>query len=502
LEKEIVVEVRNIQKSFPGTKVLSDVSLHVNKGEVLALMGENGAGKSTLVKILGGLYQPDNGEILINGNPITIKSPLHAQLLGINVIYQEFNLAGDLDAVENIFLGKEIVGKSGFLNKQEMRKRAVEILSRLNFSFDVLKLISQLSVVEQQGVEIARALSTNAQMIIMDEPTSALHQSEIEVLFKLVRKLRDEGMAIIFISHNLEEVKEISDRVAVLRDGKLVATDYAKDVTVENILENMIGGNLADHFYKKQIPLGDVILKLDRIKALPRVKDISFELRKGEVLGIAGLTGAGKTELAEAIFGARRLTEGTMWLDGEIHQPKNAQASINRGIGMVPEDRKNRGLFMGTPASENITMVSLDKIVRNSMLSKSVENDECLKMVDKLKIKVADVSQHVKFLSGGNQQKIILARWLFNESRIMILDEPTRGIDVNAKREVYHLIMEFLERGGAVIVISSEIVELQSLSDRILTLYEGQVIDQLEGPSFDKDRIIRGISGDTDGNRI
>jgi ribose transport system ATP-binding protein len=317
-----------------------------------------------------------------------------------------------------------------------------------------------------------------------------------------VRKLRDEGMAIIFISHNLEEVKEISDRVAVLRDGKLVATDYAKDVTVENILENMIGGNLADHFYKKQIPLGDVTLKLDRIKALPRVKDISFELRKGEVLGIAGLTGAGKTELAEAIFGARRLTEGTMWLDGEIHQPKNAQASINRGIGMVPEDRKNRGLFMGTPASENITMVSLDKIVRNSMLSKSVENDECLKMVDKLKIKVADVSQHVKFLSGGNQQKIILARWLFNESRIMILDEPTRGIDVNAKREVYHLIMEFLERGGAVIVISSEIVELQSLSDRILILYEGQVIDQLEGPSFDKDRIIRGISGDTDGNRI
>lgn len=490
-----LVEVRNIVKDFPGVRALDHVTLAIRPAEVLALVGENGAGKSTLVNILAGLYQPDRGTIAVRGREVSIRSPLHARDLGISVIFQEFSLAPDLSAVENIFLGKELVSNRGVLNSSKMHTEAREVLGRLGLDLDLSLPVRYLGTVEQQGVEIARALSTHAQLIIMDEPTSALHRNEVERLFSIIRSLKSSGISVVFISHKLEEVMDLSDRVAVLRDGRLVGVYPTAEMDTQRVFELMIGGTAQEHFVKQRHTLGEEVLRVQGLASLPRVKDVSFVLRQGEILGIAGLTGSGKTELVEAIFGARRLDRGRIWFKGKWLSPTSPKAAISAGLGLVPEDRKRKGLFLGLDVPKNITIANLDKVLRMGVISPTRETAEVGAMISGLGIKCSSSMQEVRYLSGGNQQKTVLAKWLFSECQLLLLDEPTRGIDVNAKREVYALMMSFLGKGGSIILTSSDLFELMALSDRVLVLADGRIVGEFEAGQIDERGIVQAMMG-------
>jgi len=473
-----LLHMNRICKSFPGVQALKDVDLTLHKGQVLALVGENGAGKSTLIKILGGVYHPNAGSVSINGNDPHIYSPASAQYAGISIIYQEFNLVPDLTVRENIFLGRE-KRKGFFINANQEHKRCLQLFDMLGINIDPKALCSELTVAQQQSVEIAKALDVDAKIIVMDEPTAALTTQEVDHLYKIINDLRSSGVGVIYISHRLEEIFEIADSVMVLRDGKHVDTCDVKDVTREKLIEMMVGRSLESEFPTRSFQPGKERLSVKDLKRGKSVQDVSFSVRGGEVLGFAGLVGAGRTETMRIIFGADKTDSGTIFLDEkpvEISSPRDA---IGNRICLLTEDRKGQGLVLIHSVRDNFGLPNLNKFKRGPFLDHSKEKNELETYVKSLKIKMSDHDQLAMNLSGGNQQKVVLAKWLAKNADIIIFDEPTRGIDVGAKYEIYLLMNKLASEGKAIIMISSELPEILGMSDRIVVMHEGRIKGQI-----------------------
>jgi ABC-type sugar transport system ATPase subunit len=473
-----VLVMRNIDKSFPGVHALKNVSLSIKAGEVHALIGENGAGKSTLMKILSGVYQSDAGEILIEGKPVKIDLPEKATRLGISIIYQELNLMPNLSVAENIFVGRE-KKKGPFLDTAVTIREAEKYTHEVGLQVNVETLVQNLSIAQRQMVEVAKALSVNAKVIIMDEPTSSLTEPEVVVLMGIIRKLRDQGTAIVFISHRLSEIFEISNRVTVLRDGEVIDTVLTPECSEDALIHMMVGRSLTDLFPKATVDIGDIVLEAEHIHSGSMVRDVSFTLRKGEILGFAGLVGAGRSELMSAIFGFRHLDSGKVRVDGAEIPVNLPVESIRRGIGFVPEDRKLQGLILGMTVRENATLASLEHISSGGFIHRDKEQDIANNYVEKLAIKTPDIEQRVQNLSGGNQQKVVISKWLATHPKVLIMDELTRGIDVGAKKEIYNLISNLAKDGVGIILISSELPEVLGMSDRIIVMHKGIVKGEL-----------------------
>jgi inositol transport system ATP-binding protein len=485
-----LLRMTGISKSFPGVKALEQVDFAVKAGEIHAFLGENGAGKSTLLKILSGAQAPDSGTIQLDGKPVTFASPHHAQMAGIVTIYQEFTLAPDMTIAENVFVGRE-PGSRLFVNHAKMEEETRKLSKRIGLDRAPSTRVRDLAVAEQQMVEIARALSMKSRIIVMDEPTSALSRTEVEKLYVIIRALKAEGISTIFVTHRLEEVFEICDSYTVLRDGRHVGAGLVKDTAIEKIIRMMVGrevGLLAQRKGTTRQP--EVALEVKNITRLRKatdasaieLHDVSFKVHKGEILGIAGLVGAGRTESARAIFGADRLDSGEVLVEGRPATIKSPADAIAHGIGLVPEDRKQQALFLGLAIRANLTMAAHDKIsLPGTFISTQKETALVEHYRKALNIRMASGEQPVGNLSGGNQQKVVLARWLALQPRVLIVDEPTRGIDVGAKVEVHNLLIDMAAQGIAIIVISSELPEVLALADRIVTMREGRVTGEVEG---------------------
>lgn len=482
IEEDVILETRNITKKFPGVIAVNGVNFKVYKGKVNALVGENGAGKSTLMKILAGVYTDFEGNLMLNGKEVRFKNTRDAQEKGIAMIYQELNLLPNLSVMENIFIGREFLDKFQMVDYKKMYEESVKILQKLDLDINPKRIVSELSVGQQQMVEVAKALSLNARVIIMDEPTSAISEHEIETLFKVINSLKKQGVAIVYISHKLDEVFEISDMITVMRDGKVVGSGPKEDFDYNKIVRMMVGRNIKDFFVKSQAEISEEFFKVENIclksKDDPNkyiVNNVSFTLRKGEILGIFGLMGAGRSELLEAIFGVHpKLSSGRVFLEGkelEINSPEDA---IKAGIGFVPEDRKQAGLILSMAVSQNITLTNLKNVEKLIFISEKKENDLVEYYINRLNIKTSSPQQIVENLSGGNQQKVVIAKWLAVKPKVLFMDEPTRGIDVNAKSEIYKLISELAKNGLGIIMVSSELPEILAMSDRIIVLSEGR----------------------------
>ena len=483
-----LLEMRKIVKRYPGVLALDKVSIDLKPGEVHCLVGENGAGKSTLMKILSGAIKKDSGEIFINGDKVEYNSPSESQSRGINIIYQDFKLVPELTAAENIFLGREIKN-SFFLNRKEMNIRAAETISQLGENIDITLPVSKLSSAERQMVEIAKAIIGNVKILAMDEPTAPLTSKEINNLFKVIKKIKDNGVGIIYISHRLEEIFEIGDRVTVLRDGKLVHSAGMKDVDKNQLIKLMVGRELASDYPINKAKKGNEILRLENLSAY-KINEVSLSLYKGEVLGIAGLVGAGRSELVRAIFGADKITSGKIFINDKevkINSPKEA---IDSGIALLTEDRNLLGLFMNMSIRENISVSSLSKMMNGLFINEQKEISSVQKLFDQLKVKAPSIETSVEALSGGNRQKVVLARWLGTNSNILIFDEPTAGIDVGVKFEIYNLINKLAEEGKGIIVISSELPELMGISDRIFIMCEGRITGELSHDEASQEKIL------------
>jgi len=485
---EPLLRMAGIAKHFPGVQALDEVSLEVRAGEVHALVGENGAGKSTLLKILAGAQSPDSGTITFAGQTVELTSPLDAQQRGIVTIYQEFNLVPSQSIAENVFIGRE-PGRANFVNWREMARRTAALTGRLGLDLDPMALVRDLSVAEQQMVEIARALSMESRLIVMDEPTSALSETEVEKLFRIVRDLRDHGLGVIFVTHRLEEVIALCDRYTVLRDGKLAGSGDVAGTSVDDIIRLMVGRSVDSLFKRRdgEEP-GDVALSVaglsrSRTAQDPHatvLHDVSLSVRRGEILGLAGLVGAGRTELARAIFGADPIDGGTVAIDGRPVAIRSPRDAIRHGIGLVPEDRKQQALFLALAIRPNISITALDRLRRwREFVDEGAEAALIAEFQRKLNIRMTGPEQPVSNLSGGNQQKVVLARWLALQPQVLIVDEPTRGIDVGAKAEVHQLLYDMARSGIAVIAISSELPEVMTISDRIVTMREGRVTGEI-----------------------
>jgi len=488
--------MRNICKTYPGVRALDNVSLEVQAGEVHALVGENGAGKSTLMKILAGAETADSGEILLKGSPVQIDSPQKAMDLGISTIYQEFNLVPYLNAAENIFLGREPRAKvPGFVDFRTMYDEAQQVIDRLGVALDIRTPVNRLSIAQQQMVEIAKATSRRSNIIVMDEPSATLTEHELERLFALIRQLKADGVAVIYISHRLDEIFEIADRVTVLRDGKHIATRDVKDITRDEIIRLMVGRELNQMIPKVPAPIGDVVLEVRNVSSQNKLHDVSLTVRKGEIVGLAGLVGAGRTELARAIFGADPIDSGEVLLEGRPVRVRSPQDAIKLGIGLVTEDRKAQGLVLGMAVRENITLANLRALTRFNFIMAGREREVAQKFVTELSIRTPSIEQAVQNLSGGNQQKVVLAKWLFTQSKVLIFDEPTRGIDVGAKTEIYQLMNSLAAQGVGIIMISSELPEVIGMSDRIYVMHEGRVAGELSAAEATQERIMQLATG-------
>lgn len=469
-----ILEMKEIVKSFPGVKALKGVSLKLRRGEALGLVGENGAGKSTLIKTLGGVHAPDSGEILIDGEPVVLRTPSISQSQGIAIIYQEFNLAPNLTASENLFLGKEST-RLGFIDQRSEQVKAKKLFARLGMNIDPNARCGELTVAEQQTVEIARALAADARIIVMDEPTAALSKQEVDELLGIIRDLKKAGIAILYVSHRLEEVFAVTDRVVVLRDGETVAESDTSPVTQAQLIEWMVGRPLEDEFPKRSVSIGRTRLRVEGLSRGQEVRDVSFDLRVGEVLGLAGLVGSGRTETVRLLFGADPADTGVVELDGEPIDFSDPKQSIKQGICLLTEDRKAQGLILIHSACENFGLPNLDDFQRGVFLDQGAERDSFKRYIKSLQIKLANPSQKAGSLSGGNQQKVVLAKWLQRNADIFIFDEPTRGIDVGAKYEIYLLINQLVAEGKSVLLISSELPEVIGMCDRILVMKEGRI---------------------------
>jgi len=473
---DYILELKGIKKNFSGVRALNGVDFNLRPGEVHALVGENGAGKSTLVKVITGVHQPDAGEIQFRGQPVIFANSLIAQRHGIASIYQEPTLFPDLDVAENIFMGRQpLRPTTRRVNWKKMYEESSKILASLGMSLNPHTRVRGLSVAQQQMVEIAKALSVKAQVLIMDEPTSSLTTREVEDLFDIIRRLRDAGTAIIFISHRLEETFVLADRVSVLRDGYYIGTRAVCDIALSELIHMMVGRTLGDMFPKEEVQQGKVILKVDSLTKEGLFYDISFELKQGEILGLAGLVGAGRTEVARAIFGVEPADHGTIWVDGRqarIHSPRDALAL---GIAYLPEDRHQHGLIPTMTVTQNITLPILREFAHLGWVNRTAEERTARTFAERLDIRTAGLWQKVRELSGGNQQKVVIARWLGIHPQVLILDEPTRGIDVGTKAAVHQLMSTMAAQGLAILMISSELPEILGMSDRIVVMREGHV---------------------------
>ncbi|NBH80914.1 sugar ABC transporter ATP-binding protein [Clostridiaceae bacterium] len=486
---EYVLEMRHIAKSFPGVKVLDDVTLQVKPGEVHALMGENGAGKSTLMKILMGIYTADAGEVMLNGEHLLARGPREAMDKGIAMIHQELNPIMDMQVYENIYIGREL-RKGILVDRKAMIQETEDLLRELGINIPAVAYMRDLSVAQCQLIEIVKAISISAKVVVMDEPTSAITEREVETLFAQIRRLKSEGVAIIYISHKMDEIFQICDTITVLRDGHFIGTDAAANMTNEQLIRMMVGRDITEVFPKAEAEIGDVLLEVKNLSYGRQVKNVSFSLRRGEVLGIAGLVGAGRSELAETIFAMRQKSAGEILIGGkpvEIRHPKDA---IQNRIALITEDRKITGLNLSGTVAENTTLVDLSRQFPKGLIDRQKENRITDEYIQKLSIRTPSAQQLAGRLSGGNQQKVVLSKWLLSEPEIIILDEPTRGIDVGAKRDIYLLIGGLVRQGKAVIVISSEIPEVMGLSDRILVMAEGRVTGELLRPDFSQEQIM------------
>jgi ribose transport system ATP-binding protein len=477
---ELLVHMEGIQKYFPGVHALNNCSFELLKGEVHALVGENGAGKSTMMKVLTGLYQKDGGTIKYKGKAVEIRSPKEAQDLGIGIIHQELNMLPHLTVAENIFMGRE--HKFGpFLDSKKTNNEAKKLLDSLNLNITPETKIQDLTVAKQQMVEIAKALSFKSEVLIMDEPTAALTESEIDSLFKFITELKTQGVGIVYISHRLEELKKITDRITTMRDGQYVNTVKTADVTIPQIIQMMVGRVIYEKPKLQRTVSEDASISLE-VKNLNsiQVKNISFQLRKGEILGIAGLMGAGRTETARLIFGADPMISGEIYIDGKKIDVKSPYDAVNYGIAYLSEDRKRFGLALGLSVRDNSVLSSLEKFSKLCVVNDKKVEAETLDYVKKINIKTPSAAQLVKNLSGGNQQKVVLAKWLIKNCSILIFDEPTRGIDVGAKSEIYKLMNELVREGKSIIMISSEMPELLRMSDRVAVMCEGRLTGILD----------------------
>ncbi len=502
---EYVLELKNIYKSFPGVKVLEDVTLQVRPGEVHALMGENGAGKSTLMKILMGIYKADQGSIFLEGKETVIHGPKDAMSKGISMIHQELNTVLDMEVAENVFVGRELL-KKGFeklkiVDIARMREETGKYFREMNIDIDPRAKMRTLSVAEMQLVEIVKAISLNSRIIVMDEPTSAITEKEATVLFAQIERLKKQGVAIIYISHKMDEIFRISDTITVLRDGQWIGTKPAKELDNDMLIKMMVGRELTDIYPKDPVEIGDVILEVKNLSRGKKVRDASFSLRKGEVLGIAGLVGAGRSELVETIFGLYPKTGGQIFLHGKEVHIKNSADAIKNKMALITEDRKQTGLNLIVSVKENIASVSIGKLSTHGIVNDKKINEVSEKYIRELKIKTPDGNAIVGNLSGGNQQKAVLAKWLLDEPDIIIFDEPTRGIDIGAKRDIYLLINNLAKEGKAVIVISSEMAEVMGICDRILVMAEGRINGEVQREEFSQEVIMGYASNITGGEQ-
>jgi inositol transport system ATP-binding protein len=473
---EYLLEVANVRKAFPGVLALDDVSFRLKRGHVHALMGENGAGKSTLMKIIAGIYTPDSGSFRLKGQEIKLASPLDALRYGIAMIHQELNLMNFMTVAENIWIRREPLNGFGFVRHEEMRRRTQELFERLDIPIDPQAEVRDLSVANRQMIEIAKAVSYDSDILIMDEPTSALTDREVEHLFGIIRALKSQGTGIVYITHKMSELFQIADEVSVFRDGRFVGERLAVDVTRDDIIKLMVGREITQMFPKETVPIGDVALSVRNLTLEGRFRDVSFDLRKGEILGFAGLVGSGRSNVAEALFGVTPATSGTIAIDGKEVAVKNPGMAMDAGMAFLTEDRKESGCFLLLDIMANMQIALLRRGHTTGGFVKEREIEAlCEQQKQRLRVRAPDLAEPVVNLSGGNQQKVLIARWLMTKPRILILDEPTRGIDVGAKAEIHKLITELASRGVAVLMISSELPEILGMSDRVLVMHEGRV---------------------------
>jgi ABC-type sugar transport system ATPase subunit len=496
MSKEVICRIKNITKLFPGVVALNDVSFDVHKGEVHAVVGENGAGKSTLMNVLSGVYHPDSGSVEFNGKTVRFNNPREAQKAGIAMIHQELSLAAHMTAGENIFQGRMPKGKLGFLNKRKMYKDSEDLLDRLGVSFiDPKMLVSKMSVSEMQLLEIAKAISLEAQMLIMDEPTSSLTTTEIEFLMKIIDGLRDQNVAILYISHKLEEIMRISDKITVLRDGEHIDTRDSVNFDEKSMINLMVGREFsrsADRQFIEDYADREKVLEVKDLSDFAgRVKNVSFDLYRGEVLGLTGLVGAGRTEVLQCIFGANQRTSGSIKVNGRDAKILKTSDAIKLGMALVPEGRKTQGIFSKMSVENNMTIVYLKNMLNMfKLVNRKKSRQVAMEYVKKLNIKAGSMTQNVDNLSGGNQQKTIIARWLMNLPQILFMDEPTHGIDVGAKSEIYRIINDLSKQGVSIIMISSEMPEVLSVCDRILVMHHGTLRGQLKHAEADQEKIM------------
>ena len=496
---ELLLEVENLTKEFPGVKALDNVHLRLEKGEVHALCGENGAGKSTLIKILAGIYSKNAGSIKFNGTEVDIQTARESLDLGIKVVFQELALLPEMSVSENVFLESFPKKKSGVLDWKKMNTAAEALLERVGLCIDPTVKLGSLTVSQQQMVEIARAISHKSKLIIMDEPTSALTPNEIEFLFIVIKKLKSEGVSVLYVSHKLEEIMEICDKVTTFRDGKFIVTRKVAETSVDEIVKDMVGREI-DHLFPYTHKATNLpVMQVKGLSTHEKLKNISFDLHKGEVLGVFGLLGAGRTELAKAIFGYDKISSGEVIVNGEKLKPGDTENAVGKGLGLVTEDRKDEGILQEMSVSENMTLPTLNEFRRGVFLDTAKERASAKVLVDRFRIKTPSLGHKIMFLSGGNQQKVLLARWMMKNLDVIILDEPTRGIDVGAKSEIHGLIDELAKEGVAVLVMTSEMPELLGVSDRIIVMNNGKIMEILNRADATQEKVLTAaIKGSTE----
>lgn len=490
-----LLQMRGISKAFPGVQALDSVDFDVRAGEIHALIGENGAGKSTLIKILSGAQSADEGCIILRGEEVVFRNPREALDAGIATINQELMLVQQLSAAENVLLGRLPHKRFGLVDRKAMRSCAHETFSMLGLDLDPDTPVANLSVAEQQATEIARALSRQAEIIVMDEPTSALAGREIDNLLNYIDRLRAQGKAIVLITHKLDEAFRVADRITVLRDGRLIGTVLAAEVSPDEIVNMMVGRSIDSVFVKEDAEIGEPILKVRNLTRQGRFYDISFTLHRGEVLGLAGLIGAGRTEVVRAIFGADPIDAGEVWIAGERVDSFSLAGRIGVGLGLVPEDRKNDGLVLGMTVGDNLTLATVSRLARWGVRRQAEENRMASDLVADLSIKTPSLGTEAITLSGGNQQKVVIGKWLATEPRVLVLDEPTRGIDIGAKAEVHALIQRLVQQGVAILLVSSELIEVMSVSDRILVMHEGRITGEFSYGEATEEAIMARATG-------
>ena len=491
------IEMRGIDKSFGSNQVLKQAGFTLESGEVHALMGENGAGKSTLMKILTGVYTKDAGTVLVDGKEVNYKNPQEAEKAGIVFIYQELNVMFDLTVEENLFMGKEIHGKFGICDKKAMQKKAQEALNILGVNISPKTVMAELSVGQQQMVEICKALMADAKVIIMDEPTAALTQSETAALFKVIESLRKKGVSMVYISHRMEEIFELCDRITVLRDGSYIGVKNIPETNMNEIVKMMIGREIGERYPSRNVKIGKEVLKVKELTRKGTFHDVNFSVRAGEVLGVSGLMVAGRTEIMQAIFGNLSYESGTIEIDGKEVKISNPRQAMEHGIGFITEDRKTEGLMLDKSIRENISLCNLRRISKSSVISREAEKNMVAEAIKDLHIKCFGSYHECNNLSGGNQQKVVLAKWILTNPKILILDEPTRGVDIGAKKEIYSIINKLAAQGVAIIMVSSELPEVLGMSDNIMVVREGEVRGIISYEEANQERVMTLATGGT-----